>query len=155
LGLDPSINFLGYSMFYGAKLASYGVHKTWRGYVTPPDRQRLKSILRLVGNVCDSFSPEVVVIEDWQWRFSDTKMNKDVLKKLIWAIGICLVGVPESAEVVTFRPHQWKAGKKKEDVINMAKRQFGIKEKLNHNAADAIMLGWHYIQVDSQERLEV
>lgn len=146
LSIDPSINYPGYAVFENGKLASFGVKKTWGGRVKPPDQARLRKLLCDVGNLCYEFSPETVVVEDYQFRADDVaNRNKDHIKKMIWSIGVVIVAIPEQYNLVCFKPTEWKGRKSKEQTISEAKIIYGLQGKLNNNAADAIMLGHHFL----------
>jgi Holliday junction resolvasome RuvABC endonuclease subunit len=156
LSIDPSINFPGYAVFENKRLVEYGVKKTWTGRVKTPDQARLRKLLCDVGDLCYRFNPDVVVIEDYQFRQGDVRgRNKDHIKKMIWSIGVVVVAVPEQFEIVTFKPHEWKGRKSKDDTIFEAKAVYQIKGKLNNNSADAIMLGHHYLMGDGNVTLDV
>jgi len=146
LGLDPSINSPGFSVFHDQELVKWGVRRTWRGK-KPSDQTRLRQLLRDVEGLCSEHEPDTVVIEDYQFRTRDvTDRNKDYLKKMIWSIGICIVGAPSRCEVVLVRPLEWKGRKSKAATMAEARIAYRIEGALNDNAADAIMIAHHYIK---------
>ncbi len=150
LALDPSINYPGHAVFRGKELAEYGLRRTWRG-TKPSDQVRLRQLLCDVGSLCSQYQPDVVVIEDYQFRSTDVKeRDKNNLKKMIWSIGVCVVAVPSSSEVVLVTPKDWKGSKSKETTISEARMIYGIRGDLNNNVADAIMIGHHYISGAAQ-----
>ncbi len=152
LSFDPSINHPGYAVFDNHNLIEHGVRKTWTGRTKPPDQARLRKLLCDVGDLCYRYTPKTVVIEDYQFRASDVAdRNKDSIKKMIWSIGVIIVAVPEQFDLVCFKPHEWKGRKKKEQTIFEAKAVYGIRGKLNNNAADAIMLGHHFLKGNGNE----
>jgi len=146
LGLDPSINYPGHAVFIGKKLEAHGLRRTWQG-TKPSDQVRLRQLLCDVGSLCSEYKPDVVVIEDYQFRDSDvTDRNKNNLKKMIWAIGVCIVAVPTScSEIVLVTPMEWKGRKSKGETVNEARVIYGLRGDLNNNVADAIMIAHHYI----------
>lgn len=151
MGLDPGINDPGFSVFDGNRLIDYGVKRTWKGKRSS-DQARLRQLLCDVGALYSEHQPDAVVIEDYQFRLSDvTQRNKNHLKKMVWAIGICIVGIPTTCEVVLVCPREWKGSKTKKDTIAEVRIIYGIEGKLNDNAADAIMIAHHYIQGRSAE----
>ena len=154
LAIDPSINFPGYAVFDGKNLVEYGVKKTWDGRTKTPDQARLRKILCDIGELCYRYEPETVVVEDYQFRLSDVQnRNKDHIKKMIWSIGVVIVAVPEQYNIVCFKPHEWKGKKSKETTVLEAKTVYQIRGVLNNNAADAIMLGHHFLKGDGNEHL--
>ena len=145
LAFDPSINYPGFAVFDGKKLIEYGVRKTWAGNSKPSDQARLRKLLCDVGGLCYQYSPKTVVVEDYQYRHEDVHANKENLKKMIWSIGVVIVAVPSQFDLVCFKPHEWKGRKSKEQTIFEARTAYKIRGDLNNNAADAIMLGHHFI----------
>ena len=146
LGFDPSINYPGHSVFRGKKLEAYGLRRTWRGK-KPSDQVRLRQLLCDVGSLCSEYQPDVVVIEDYQFRETDVgERNKNNLKKMIWAIGVCVVAVPTNcSEIVLVTPKEWKGSKSKSQTIKEVRMIYGLRGDLNNNVADAIMIAHHYI----------
>jgi len=141
LGLDPSIRFTGFAVIDdGEGICDLGVIKAEMGG-RKSDQSRLLQLQSQVSELCGTWTPDIVVIEDWQFRGTDArKRNKDSLKKLIWAIGACLMGVPEGLAVEMLKPQEWKGKKKKLDTALECRRIFGLTEDLNNNASDALMM---------------
>jgi len=154
MGIDPSINYTGYSILtYDGKLKDYGLVKTWKGSAKPSDSDRLKKLFLNIRSIWNDWTPDCVCIEDYQWRHTDLRgRNKDHLKKLIWAIGVCIVAIPEGCDVELVKPQQWKGTKNKQRTIIECRAMFGLTKDLNNNASDAIMIANHYVTQNFTQR---
>lgn len=152
IAIDPSINFTGYAIFERDSLVQYGII---RSGTLCGDRERLKNLFDKMLEMCVEFCPDVVVVEDYQFRDSDIQgRNKDGLKKMIWSIGVIITSIPTDIDVVTYKPLEWKGKKDKKTTIFEAKAVYKLRGALDNNAADAIMLGHHYIKSRKLEGLK-
>lgn len=156
IGLDPSINSTGFSVFLNGKiLIDYGVIKPKSSGATT-DAERLIVLRSYVTNLihkhCNehkvNFADVTVVIEDFQIRKEDYSVrNFDNLKKLIYAIGSCVSGCIYGCNVEMVKPLQWKGMKSKKKTVFDVERMYKLKN-VNHNACDAIMMVHAFISIE-------
>lgn len=165
LSIDPSINNIGFAFFYQSKLVEYDTRKTWKRSPTPPVPVRLKEAHSIITNFCELFEPDVIVIEDFQFRSNDLPWtcpnckfknpygrNGDNLKKLVFSIGAVIASVPAQVEVVMIKPQKWKGPAKKKNTLKSVRDLFGV-ENVKDDTADAIMLGHFYLESQKQMRI--
>ena len=147
LAFDPSINYTGWACLSNSdKLRESGLIKTWSGGDKGSDLDRLRTLMFNVQDLCEEYTPSYVVIEDYQWRHTDrTGRNKDYLKKLIWAISACMLGVPEGIPITLLRPQEWKGTKNKDKTKLECRAIFRVDKKINDNTCDAIMMAHHFV----------
>lgn len=145
MGIDPSINFTGYAFITDGYLDSFNLINIKKDTHNGSDVDKLQYLSRRIQYVCELWIPDVVVVEDYQWRASNARLrNKDHMKKLIWAIGVCVCSVPEGIKVALVKPHDWKGTKQKVDTLVECQEIFGVQDGINDNCADAIMMAWHH-----------
>lgn len=155
ISLDPSINNTGFAVFKGKELIDYGIIKTKRKDEKPSDKNRLINLHRNVRAQIDyAHSVESsgidIIIEDFQIRHEDSTLrNFDSLKKLLFAIGTCICASGKDCEVYMTKPLDWKGSSSKENTKFAAKSLYKISGSLDHNAADAIMIGHSHINKGS------